>query len=129
PLERLVAELIKLPGVGRKSAQRFAFHLLKAPTGEVEALASSIRELRERTRACSTCFNLSEGETCAICGDPRRDRSVVCVVEEPVNVVSLERTNAFRGLYHVLGGSLSPLHDVGPEDLRVKELVERVRDQ
>ena len=127
PLERLIGELAKLPGVGRKSAQRFAFHLLKAPSGDTEALAEAIRELRVKTRSCSTCFNLSEGETCSICADPRRDTTVVCVVEEPVNVVALERTNAFRGLYHVLGGSLSPLHDVGPDDLRVKELVERVR--
>jgi recombination protein RecR len=127
PLERLIGELTKLPGVGRKTAQRFAFHLLKAPAGETEALATAVRELREKTRACSICFNLSEGEVCSICGDPRRDRTVVCVVEEPLNVLALERTNAFRGLYHVLGGSLSPLHDVGPDDLRVKELLERVR--
>lgn len=127
PLERLIGELTKLPGVGRKTAQRFAFHLLRAPAGDSEALAAAVRELREKTRACAICFNLSEGETCSICSDPRRDRTVVCVVQEPVNVLALERTNAFRGLYHVLGGSLSPLHDVGPDDLRVKELIERVR--
>jgi recombination protein RecR len=127
PIERLIGELAKLPGVGRKSAQRFAFHLLKAPPADAEALAEAVRELREKTRLCSTCFNLAEGETCTICADPRRERSLVCVVEEAVNVLALERTHAFRGLYHVLGGSLSPLGDVGPDDLRVKELVLRVR--
>jgi recombination protein RecR len=126
PLERLIAELAKLPGVGRKTAQRFAFHLLKASSGDVEALVAALGDLRERIHPCSTCFNLAESETCPICADPRRDRSMVCVVEDPVNVLALERTNAFRGVYHVLGGALSPLKDVGPEDLRVKELVARV---
>ena len=127
PLERLIAELAKLPGVGRKTAQRFAFHLLRAQPGDVEALVAALHELRERIHPCATCFNLAEAETCPICADPRRERSTVCVVEDPVNVLALERTNAYRGVYHVLGGALSPLKDIGPEDLRVKELVTRVQ--
>jgi recombination protein RecR len=126
PLERLIGELAKLPGVGRKTAQRFAFHVLKAPASDVEALISALRELKERIQPCATCFNLAESETCPICADPRRERSTVCVVEDAVNVLALERTNAFRGLYHVLGGALSPLKDIGPEDLRIRELVIRV---
>ncbi len=127
PLERLIAELAKLPGVGRKTAQRFAFHLLRAQPGDVEALVAALHELRERIHPCATCFNLAESETCPICADPRRERSTVCVVEDAVNVLALERTHAYRGVYHVLGGALSPLKDVGPEDLRVKELVTRVQ--
>ncbi|MBZ5638221.1 MAG: recombination mediator RecR [Acidobacteriia bacterium] len=129
PLERLIAELGKLPGIGRKTAQRLAFHLLRAPREEVTALAEALSELRERLRLCSICFNIAEGELCPICADPRRDRTVVCVVEEPANVTALERTHAFRGVYHVLGGALSPLKDVGPDDLRVNELVERTRKE
>lgn len=127
PLERLIGELAKWPGVGRKTAQRFAFHLLKSPPSDVEALIVALRDLRDKTRLCATCFNLSEGDACTICADPRRERSLVCVVEEAVNVIAIERTNSYRGLYHVLGGALSPLKDVGPEDLRVRELLERVR--
>lgn len=126
PLERLIEEFSKLPGVGRKSAQRFALHLLKLPPADVESLATAIREVREKTRACAICFNLSEAETCPICADPRRERGVVCVVEEAVNVIAIERTGAFHGLYHVLGGALSPLKDVGPDDLHVGELVARI---
>jgi recombination protein RecR len=127
PLERLIGELAKLPGVGRKTAQRFAFHVLKAPAADVDALIVALRELKDKTRFCSICFNLAETETCPICSDPRRERATVCVVEDAVNVLSLERTNAYRGTYHVLGGALSPLKDVGPEDLKVKELLERVQ--
>lgn len=127
PLERVIAELCRLPGIGRKTAQRLAFHLLKVPREEVAALASALGELRDSVRLCSTCFNLAEGEQCTICVDPRRDRSVLCVVEEAVNVAAMERTRAWRGLYHVLGGSLSPLKDVGPEDLRFEELLARVQ--
>jgi len=126
PLERLIGEFAKLPGVGRKTAQRFAFHVLKAQASDVEALIAALRELRERIHPCATCFNLAESEICPVCADPRRERTTVCVVEDAVNVLSLERTNAYRGLYHVLGGALSPLKDVGPDDLRVKELVARV---
>src|SRR6188508_3295613 len=127
PLERLVGELARLPGVGRKTAQRFAFHLLKAPAAEVESLVEALQELRTRIRLCSTCFNIAESESCPICADPRRDPSAVCVVEQAVNIVAIERTNAFHGLYHVLGGALSPLKDIGPDDLKTKELVDRVR--
>ena len=129
PIERLIAELAKLPGVGRKTAQRFVFHLLRVPAAEVSALGEALRDLREKTRACESCFNLADAALCPICADPRRDRSLICVVEEPANVLGIERTGAYRGLYHVLGGALSPLRDVGPEDLRVMELLERVRDQ
>jgi recombination protein RecR len=126
PLERLIAELAKLPGVGRKTAQRFAFHLLKTSSTDVDALITSLKDLRERIHPCAVCFNLAEAETCPICADPKRDKSVVCVVEQAANIVALERTNAFRGVYHVLGGALSPLKDVGPDELNVRELVERV---
>lgn len=128
PLERLIAELTKLPGVGRKTAQRFAFHLLKAPSGEIGALASALIDLRDKTRPCARCFNLSEAEICSICADARRDRTLVCVVEEPLNVAAVERTGAFRGTYFVLGGALSPLRDIGPEDLRVQELLALLRE-
>lgn len=127
PLERLIGELAKLPGVGRKTAQRFALHVLKAPPPEVDALIVALRELKEKTRLCAICFNLAESERCPICSDPRREPATVCVVEDTVNVLALERTNAYHGTYHVLGGALSPLRDVGPDDLKVKELVERVR--
>jgi len=127
PLERLIGELAKLPGVGRKTAQRFAFHVLKAPADDVDALVVALRELRERIHPCSICSNLAESDVCPICADPRRERSTICVVEEAVNVIALERTNAYRGVYHVLGGALSPLKDIGPDDLRITELVERVR--
>ena len=126
PLERAIHELGKLPSVGRKTAQRLVFHLLKAPREEALALARAIVELREKVRPCSECFNLAEGEQCTICADPRRERDLLCVVEEPTNLLSLERTGSFRGLYHVLGGALSPLRDVGPEQLRVRELVARL---
>jgi len=127
PLERLIGELAKLPGVGRKTAQRFAFHVLKSPAADVDALVVALRELREQIRSCAICFNLADSETCPICADPRRERTTVCVVEDAVNLLALERTNAYRGVYHVLGGALSPLKDVGPEDLKVRELVERVK--
>lgn len=127
PLERLVGELARLPGVGRKTAQRFAFHLLKAPAAEVESLVEALQELRSRIRLCATCFNIAEAESCPICADPRRDPASICVVEQAVNIVAIERTNAFHGLYHVLGGALSPLKDIGPDDLKTKELVDRVR--
>lgn len=127
PLERLIAEFAKFPGVGRKTAQRFAFHTLKSPSADVDALIAALRDVRERIRPCATCFNLAESESCPICADPRRERTTVCVVEDAVNVLALERTGAFRGVYHVLGGALSPLKDVGPDDLKVRELVERVQ--
>jgi recombination protein RecR len=127
PLERVIHELGKLPSVGRKTAQRLAFHLLKVPAEEVAELAEAIAHLREQIRYCTECFNLSEAELCPVCADPQRNRKLLCVVEEPTNLLSIERTGCFRGLYHVLGGALSPLRDVGPDQLRIRELMERAR--
>ena len=126
PIERLIVELCKLPGVGRKTAQRLAFHLLSAPESDAAALGRALLELRSRVRFCRDCYNLAEQELCPVCADPRRDRATVCVIEEPSNLVAFERTGAYRGLYHVLGGALSPLKDIGPEELRVRELMERL---
>jgi recombination protein RecR len=123
----VITELQKLPGVGRKTAQRLAFHLLRVPPAEVASLAEAIGTLRDGIQECSICFNLADGELCPVCADGSRDRSLLCIVEEPANIAALERTSAFRGLYHVLGGVLSPLRDVGPDNLRVRELLDRVR--
>jgi recombination protein RecR len=125
-IDNLVAQLTRLPGIGSRSAQRLAFHLLQVSKQEAIALAEAIHEVKERVRFCRECGNLTEEETCAICQDARRDHSVICVVEQPVDLVSLERTAEFRGLYHVLGGSLSPLDGVEPEHLRIDELFDRV---
>jgi len=125
-VDNLVAQLTRLPGVGTRTAHRLAFHLLRVPKDEAEALAAAIGEVKERVRFCSECGNLTEEERCAICRDERRDRTLVCVVEQPADLVSLERTHEYRGLYHVLGGSLSPLDGVEPEHLRIDELVRRV---
>jgi recombination protein RecR len=124
-VDNLVAQLTRLPGIGTRTAQRLAFHLLSAGREEALALSTAIEEVKERVRFCRECGNLTEEETCAICRDPRRDRTVVCVVEQPVDVVSLERTHEYRGLYHVLGGALSPLDGVEPSDLRIGELLRR----
>lgn len=125
-VENLVAQLTRLPGIGTRTAQRLAFHLLSVPKPEALALAAAIEDVKERVRFCRECGNLTEDELCTICVDPRRDRSVVCVVEQPVDVVSLERTHEYRGLYHVLGGALSPLDGVDPSDLRLDELFQRI---
>jgi recombination protein RecR len=125
-VENLVAQLSRLPGVGQRTAQRLAFHLLQRSKEEALALATAIEEVKERVRFCRECGNLTEEEVCAICTDARRDHTVVCVVEQPVDVISLERTHEFRGLYHVLGGALSPLDGVDPGDLRIDELLRRV---
>jgi recombination protein RecR len=125
-IDNLVAQLTRLPGNGSRTAQRLAFHLLQVSKQEAIALAEAIHEVKERVRFCRECGNLTEEETCAICQDARRDHSVICVVEQPVDLVSLERTAEFRGLYHVLGGSLSPLDGVEPEHLRIDELFDRV---
>jgi recombination protein RecR len=127
-VENLVAQLTRLPGIGTRTAQRLAFHLLSAGKEESLALASSIAEVAERVRFCRECGNLTEEELCGICTDARRDRTVICVVEQPVDVVSVERTHEFRGLYHVLGGALSPLDGVDPGDLRIAGLLQRVAD-
>ena len=125
-VDNLVAQLTRLPGVGTRTAHRLAFHLLRAPKDEALALAAAVQEVKERVRFCKECGNLTEEELCGICLDTRRDRTVVCVVEQPVDVISLERTHEYRGLYHVLGGSLSPLDGVEPEHLRIDELLQRV---
>jgi recombination protein RecR len=124
----LVAQLTHLPGVGQRTAQRLAFHILRQPPAEALALAAALVDVKERVRFCEVCGTLTEEPICALCLDPRRDRSVICVVEQPVDVVSLERTHEYHGLYHVLGGALSPLDGVDPGDLRIDELLQRVRD-
>ena len=125
-VDNLVAQLTRLPGIGTRTAQRLAFHLLRAEKDEALALAQAIEVVKERVRFCRECGNLTEEEVCAICTDTRRDHTIICVVEQPVDVVSLERTAEFRGLYHVLGGALSPLDGVDPGDLRIDELLQRV---
>jgi recombination protein RecR len=125
-VDNLVAQLTRLPGVGTRTAHRLAFHLLRVPKDEAEALAAAIGEVKERVRFCSECGNLTEEERCEICRDERRDRTLVCVVEQPADLVSLERTHEYRGLYHVLGGSLSPIDGVEPGHLRIDELLGRV---
>jgi recombination protein RecR len=125
-VENLVVQLTKLPGIGRRTAQRLAFHLLSARPEEALELSRAIEEVKERVRFCRECGNLTEDELCEVCSDARRDRSVICVVEQPVDVVSLERTHEYRGLYHVLGGALSPLDGVEPSDLRIGGLLSRI---
>jgi recombination protein RecR len=125
-VDNLVAQLTRLPGVGTRTAQRLAFHLLRVPVEEAIALASAIEEVKERVRFCRECGNLTEDDVCAICRDARRDHAVICVVEQPADLISIERTAEFRGLYHVLGGALSPLDGVEPEHLRIDELLRRV---
>jgi recombination protein RecR len=126
PVQRLITELSKLPGVGGRTAQRLAFHLLRLSDEDAFALADAIREVKERIGLCETCFNLADGPTCRICADARRDPEVICVVEEPSDVISIERTHEFRGRYHVLGGALSPIDGIDPEDLKIAELYRRI---
>jgi recombination protein RecR len=125
PIARLVCELSKLPGVGEKTAARLAFHILRAPQEDATALARAITDLREKIRLCSSCWDFTENDPCSICSDQRRDRSLVCVVAHPQDVIAIERTGGFRGLYHVLHGVLSPLDGIGPEDIRIAELIKR----
>jgi recombination protein RecR len=127
-VQDLIDELGRLPGVGPKSAQRIAFHLLQADSVDVNRLVSALVEVKEKVRFCSICGNVAEGEQCRICLDPRRDLTCICVVEEPKDVVAVERTREFRGRYHVLGGAISPIDGVGPDDLRIKELLTRLAD-
>ena len=126
PIQRLVTELGKLPGVGARTAQRLAFHILRASTEDATALADAIRDVKEKIGPCEVCFNLAEGPRCTICADERRDASLICVVEEAGDVIPIERTHEFRGRYHVLGGALSPIDGVDPEDLKLGELYARV---
>ena len=128
PVERLINEFSKLPGIGPRTAQRLTFHLLRQRPDEVLPLAAAIVEVKEKIGFCTRCFNLAEGELCTICADPRRDPRVLCVVEQPFDVVTIERTREFHGYYHVLGGALSPIDGVDPEDLHMAELLARVDD-
>jgi recombination protein RecR len=129
PVERLITELSKLPSIGPKSAQRIAFHVVRGKNDDALGLAEALREVKEKIKPCRRCFNLTESEECGICTDARRDPSVICAVEDPYDIGSIERTAEYRGLYHVLGGSLSPLDGVEPEDLRIAELLERVEKE
>ena len=129
PVQTLIDELGRLPGVGPKSAQRIAFYLLKLPKEDAARLASAITEAKDRVSFCQRCFNVTEGEECGICRDDRRDSHVVCVVEEPRDVVAVEKTREFRGRYHVLQGAISPLDGIGPDQLRVKELLRRMEPE
>ena len=128
PINRLVSELAKLPGIGQRTAQRLACHVLRSDDADAAALADAIREVKEKVGLCEVCFNLAEGPRCEVCEDSRRDRSLICVVEQPADVIPIERTHEYRGLYHVLGGALSPIDGVDPEDLKIAELVTRIDD-
>ena len=126
PLQRLVTELGKLPGIGNRTAQRLAFHILRTSAEDASALAEAIRDVKEKITLCEVCFNLAEGPLCAICQDERRDPTLICVVEEPGDVIPVERTHEYRGRYHVLGGALSPIDGVEPDDLKIAQLYARV---
>ena len=126
PLQRLVTELGKLPGIGNRTAQRLAFHILRASGEDAQALADAIRDVKEKITLCEVCFNLAEGPRCAVCQDERRDPTLICVVEEPGDVIPIERTHEYRGRYHVLGGALSPIDGVEPDDLKIAALYRRI---
>ena len=128
PMSQLVDELKRLPGVGPKSAQRIAFHLLGVNREEAQRLADAVTQMREKIQLCAQCNNIAEGELCPICRDPNRDRTTICVLEQPNNIMVVERTRQYNGLYHVLHGVISPLRNMAPEDLKVKNLLERLRD-
>ena len=127
-VQDLIDELGRLPGIGPKGAQRIAFHLLAAEPADVGRLAAALQRVKDEVKFCKTCGNVAEAEQCRICLDPRRDETVICVVEEPKDVVAIERTREFRGRYHVLGGAISPIEGIGPDDLRVRELLQRLQD-
>lgn len=127
PVTKLIDEFKRLPGVGHKSAQRLAFHLLKASPEDAERLVEAIREVKEKIRFCSVCHNLTDVDPCRYCSNPTRDHTVICVVEEPYNLVAVEKTREYHGLYHVLHGALSPIRGIGPDDLRIRSLIERLR--
>jgi recombination protein RecR len=129
PISRLISELSKLPGIGQRTAQRLAFHILRADDEDAFGLADAIREVKEKVGLCEVCFNLAEGDRCRICEDARRDQSLICVVEEPADVIPIERTGEYRGVYHVLGGALSPIDGIDPEDLKIAELLDRVNGE
>lgn len=125
-LERLIEEFSQLPGIGRKSAYRLAMFILKLPKDEVHNIADALVKVKDKITYCSSCWNFTEQDPCGICASPKRDRTTICVVEEPSDVIALEKTNEYRGLYHVLGGSLSPLDGIGPDDIKAKELLSRI---
>ncbi len=127
-IEQLIEEFASLPSIGRKTAQRLAMHILKMPREEVAAFSKILIDVKDKVRYCSVCFNITETDPCAICSGVKRNRKIICVVEEPNDVIAVEKTHEFNGLYHVLGGALSPLDGVGPEDLKVKELLHRLND-
>ena len=129
PLERLTEQLERLPGIGRKSAARLAFHLLYMPEGDAKALVDTLTEARSTVHECPVCCNLTDSAPCAVCADPRRDRSVICVVEDPRDVAAFERTREYAGLYHVLHGTISPMDGIGPESIRIRELLVRLTDE
>ncbi len=128
PIARLVEEFEKLPGIGHKTAQRLAFHILNVPPGRAVELSNAIREAREKIKHCSICFSLTDIDPCGICGSASRDRGVICVVEDPRDIAAMERTREYKGLYHVLLGTISPMDGIGPEDIKVMELLDRTRD-
>lgn len=127
-IEQLIEEFAQLPSIGRKTAQRLAMHILKMPREEVAAFAKAMVDVKDKVRYCSTCFNITEADPCSICSGPKRNRKAICVVEEPNDVLAVEKTHEFNGVYHVLGGALSPLDGIGPEDLKVTELLNRLHD-
>jgi recombination protein RecR len=129
PLARLIQECKRLPGIGQKSAQRIAFHLLRMPRDDAQNLAQAILDIKDKLGLCGDCNNISDGELCSFCRDPHRDRTQICVVEEPHNIVAIETTRTFRGLYHVLQGVISPLRGIGPEQLRIKSLIDRMHGE
>jgi recombination protein RecR len=129
PVTRLIEEFSRLPGIGPKTASRLTFFLLRSPAEQAVSLAEALRQLRERIIFCSTCFNITEESPCPICRDEERNRSIICVVEEPLDVLAIERTREYRGLYHVLHGAISPVDGIGPEDLRIRELINRLRGE
>jgi len=128
PVMRLIEEFSRLPGIGPKTASRLTYFLLRAPVEQVQSLAEAIRQVKERTVLCSVCFNIAESSPCAICSSPDRDQTQICVVEEPLDVLAIERTRQYQGLYHVLHGAISPVEGIGPEELKIRELVQRVRN-
>jgi recombination protein RecR len=128
PVQRLVEAFARLPGIGPKTASRLTYHLLRSPAEEALALSEALRDLKAKTRFCQTCFNITEESPCPLCKSEERDRSVICVVEEPLDVTAIERTRQFTGLYHVLHGAISPMEGIGPEDLRIRELLARTEN-
>lgn len=126
-IQKLIKNIARLPGIGEKTAERLALHLLRAPRQEAEELAQSILNLKDKVRFCTRCFALSDGELCHLCSDPARDSSVLCVVEQPADMVAIEKSGAFNGLYHILSGALSPMNGIGPENIRIRELTARIQ--